>query len=72
MQLISLIAYLVYGYGLELGSTELFEGHALVLIVHSCHGQSHAGSLATGGDAEVVQYGRHGGSGVVVVVVVVD
>ena len=67
---IDLTAYLVDGEGLELGGTKLFERHALVLEVNACDGQSDASGLATGGDSEVVEYGRHGKAGLLVVVVV--
>ena len=65
------MSHLVDREGLELGGTELFERHALVLEVNASDGQSDASGLATGGDSEVVEYGRHGKAGVLVVVVVV-
>ena len=68
---IDLTAYLVDGEGLERGGTKLFERHALVFEVNACDGQSNASGLATGGDSEVVEYGRHDKAGLLVVVVVV-
>ena len=61
------MSHLVDREGLELGGTELFERHALVLEVNASDGQSDASGLATGGDSEVVEYSRHGDAGVVVV-----
>ena len=68
---IDLTAYLVDGEGLERGGTKLFERHALVFEVNACDGQSNASGLDTGGDSEVVEYGRHDKAGLLVVVVVV-
>ena len=68
---VGLCPYLVDGEGLELGGTELLERHALVLVINACDGQSDAGGLSTGWEAKVVQYGRHGDAGLVVIAVVV-